>query len=318
MAATGIPGNNNMTVSGFAKNEVYQNILDVMHQKNYERMCYLIAELACTPKEVKPLTFFLLDEFVQHRLSSQLCVLEKVSEYVNVLQGFSPKNTHLNPGFQRVMAGFSMLIAVSKPRNDGSPLFRPRVSREEVDAIARRLVSSTLALPSNTQAVLNHSPSPVLGVLASLLHTSKLGPALTVASHLISVDPTAMPDVNFHEMREVKNKKDMVWHVWRLLVAVSDEMGDVRSFVMSALRLYTRTSATRSARLTRINLLMYSIVVICNRAVKTKPVPMAMLQHVADRIHIVYEDTLGQKSEAAAMSYLEYVPTSPGSAQHRA
>jgi hypothetical protein len=39
---------------------------------------------------------------------------------------------------------------------------------------------------------------------------------------------------------------------------------------------------------------------------------MSALQHVAERIHVVYEDTLGVSSSTttnSSMSYLEYVPS---------
>jgi hypothetical protein len=309
-----LAGNTNLTHSGFAKNDVYRDVLDTMHRRDYERMCYLVAELACTRREIKPLTLFLLDEFIANRLSSQARVLEKVAEYVNVLQGFSPKDTHKNPGFQRVMAAFSMLIAMQSPRQHD--FYRPRVGQDEVDALTRK--AGAVALPPRALAVVNSGAvAPLLGVLARLVLAAKVRGAMAVASYLVAAFPAdALPDIVFHEVRDVKNKRDPVWYVWRLLLAVAEDqaLSEVRSYVLTALRLYAKHATTRATRASRVNLLMYSIAVCCNCAVKTRAVPLAALQHVAERIHVVYEDTLGLAPSdggggSGSMAYLDYVPS---------
>lgn len=310
-----LAGNSNLTHSGFAKSEVYRDVVDTMHRRDYERMCYLVAELACTRREIKPLTMALLDEFITNRMSSNVRVLEKVAEYVNVLQGFSPRDAHKNPGFQRVMAAYSMLVALQSPRH--RQFYRPRVGKDEVDSLTRRCGGpGGVALPERTHAVVNAGAvAPLLGVLARLVLAAKARGALSVASYLVAAFPAdSLPDIAFHEIRDVKNKRDPVWYVWRLMLAISEDLGlnDVRAFVLTGLRLYARTATTRPTRVSRINLLMYSIVVCANRAVKTRPVPMSALQHVAERIHVVYDETLGIEGgggTAASMSYLEYVPS---------
>jgi hypothetical protein len=293
--------NRNVTFSGYAKNEVYKDIEGSFHKSDYERLCYLTAELACTRNELNHLMQHLVDEFVQHRLSSNLTHLKYVIDTMNILQGFPKKNLAYNNSFQRTLCELVMHIAITSKKH--TPLLMENVDfvkhiepllykfgarhEEQISSVFKSKVSNDL---------LKH-----LQMLYYFLRKGELKYCLIMASYLVMSKEHFVDEIDFFEIKDIKkqNKKDIVWYLWKLALThteaannASEKNQGLYTYTLQALRLYTRLYNKRN-RLSRVNLLLYSFVVICNKMIKEKPVKKHILRHAADKIHIVYQEILG-------------------------
>ena len=107
--------NKNVTLSGYSKADVYDALHKAMKSQAYERDCYYSVELACTKNEIKALTSFLIDEYSQFRMSSDINSLEAIHNYMTLILGFSKKNIIYNLSFQKVLSEMVMLVALTTP-----------------------------------------------------------------------------------------------------------------------------------------------------------------------------------------------------------
>lgn len=311
--------NKNITFSGYAKNEVYQDIQVSFKKNDHERLCYLTAELACTKNELNHLIQCIIDEFVQFRISSNILDMKYILESINLLQGYPKKNLCMNNSFQRALCEFVLFTAIS-PKKELNLLYETVDYNTHIEPIMEKF-QHTIAMDTFIEKTFKSKMSNdllnLMNLLYYLLKNRMLKYCLILTSYLVLSKEHFVDEIDYFELGEVKkqNKKNIVWYIWKLLLIMTDPDIDsgfdpnnenagetnqssnstsesIHQYCIQALKLYSRYYNKRY-RLSRINLLFYTMIIICKDCVKEKDSKRKVVKSASDNIYIVYQDILG-------------------------
>jgi len=287
----------NLTFSGYAKNEVYNDLSSSFENEDYTRLCYLSAELACTHNEIKHLLTFLISEYSNNHISSNILELDFLVDQINFINGFSGKNVCYNNSFQKALC--ELVIFIATLRKQTCKLLLPNVSFHDVEPLLQKF--GHVCFDDINDVFVNKVSNELfkfLNIFYFFLRKNHLQYIRLIISYLLFAKQYSLDDIDYHEIHDITKslRKDIIWYLWKvILIFVEKNVDDlsIKKYVFQALRLYTIMSSKKT-KVPRINLLLYCIVVLYNRKVKERPINYKVLKYASEKIYIVYEETLHQ------------------------
>ena len=258
-----------MTVSGYSKKDVYESLSAAFLVHDLERCCCLVAELASTKGEARPVMGFLVDTYARWYACGNLWVVRRLCALFSEMDG-GPKKMrqfHLEPDVRRSLCEAVILVA-SQHRHGREDLWRKSENKHErkdrlvalKDFIDERDGKAAMCLVGD----INMNPPD---------------------SSLLSTMPT-VPHVS-----HARGKPDVMWIMWRM-ASDAAAVGGVNEFVVASLDLYSRGLTVRR-RPARVNLLCYAVLVTSRRRVRDvapEEATVAMIARAHLSIDSVYDE----------------------------
>lgn len=218
-----ISSNKMLTISGFIKDEVYQDLKTSLAAKDYGSICYDVVELVCTRCELKRTLSFLVDHFSRHGLpsSTNIYMLNKLSNDIHILMGFPARSALLRPAFRHTLCDVVLQLA-----NACNP--------ESMDVIVKDMPYLTASIEPfiyNTQYKEHKFLEKIrktnglgpelfryLNILYSLLKRQKKKGVLLLLSFIIQAKQyhTTLEPLDHELFRSIKAagiRKDIVWYL---------------------------------------------------------------------------------------------------------
>lgn len=309
-----------VTLNNFLKRDAYSGLRAAMLAQDYQQVCYLAIELACTPKEQRPLVLFVLDVYCQSFLSRNATVLHAVLDRSEELLVSAKSCKCINDdAFRKTLCQLLLLVA-QEPVKDtaavlesGDPAAAGADSRGGTRATAPIDVDGSPAF--RYRAFLT---TPVCAGIAQLLHAVALAnvhQALVCARFLASVPPHEVQPAEFEIVHALSDaqRKDIVWYAWDALLTWAEDSvasSSVANYIRAAAMLYT-LGWTKKLRAVRLNLLYMSVVVACTRRVRRDDdrLKTALLASATQNIGVVFDETLGMPPRRT--DYLRYYSRTP-------
>lgn len=285
-----------VTFSGFDKNEVYNDIIQCYLKNDYTRLCYLTAELVCTKNEIKQIINLVINEYSSNRISSNLTELDSITQYIHNVQSFNGKNLCYNNSFQKLLCELVILVGVLRKKQ--SKLLLEQTSFADIEHLIERYGKVAYdEIKNNFTNKVSNELLQLLNMIYYFLKKSHLQYLRVIFSYLIFSKQYSLDEIDFIEIRDVTRtqRKDVIWYLWKVLLIhvehsqLNDEK--IRNYIQASLKLYS-THFSKKTRITRINLLLYCLVVLYNKNVKERPIPDHILKYASRNIHIVYQETL--------------------------
>lgn len=292
------------THSGFLKLEVYKELDTAIEEQNYEKACYLSAELACTRGEIAPLLDHMLGGVMSKQyLSSNAWMLLQVAGSIALVRTLPKRDMHVNPAFQKALCELVISISMQGKRNhsDMATQLGTIEYHESVEPLLYQFQDTPIpVLEAIFQNKVSNELLKMFKLLFWLILHKKSTHAMQVAAYLMQSKEYFVDDLSYHEIDDSIKKasrKDIVWYIWRLLLifvsAKKDMKPEVGHYIRSALALYIFQFKKR-VRQDRINLLYFAVFVASARQGKNRPPNFyeRLAKEAASQIGIVYHDIL--------------------------
>lgn len=290
---------NLLSFSGYSKAELYIELDKAYETRNFERMCHISAELSCTKNEVKLLINHLITIFSSYKISSNIADIEKLLEMITNTVNAPKKNILHNPTFQRGICEITLLIGLIQSK-DKLDLLKTNIKyTDSIEPLMYSYGNKEFDSLKSMSSKVSAEVFKLLNINMYLLKKRALKPLMYLTSYLIACKEYSVDEIDFIEISNIKkvNKKEIIWYLWKILLIhsdqVSDKNPDILKYVRVSLELF-KLSYKKTERLLRINLLIYSIVVVCNETVKHKAIPVDIIKKASSNIHIVYGEILPQ------------------------
>lgn len=285
-----------LTLGGYLKADVYRELQDAVLHKNYERACYLTAELACTPSETRLLLNFFVQLYAERFLSSNVWVLETLHGHLQQAAALARKKSYAqNESFQKHVCQLVLIVSQEQQRTIAFPRQQEATACDGA-AIADRYGDQV-------------PPAAACKLGAMLLHVVRGDAQGALGSlHAVLDGASAAGPAPFEFVRHLgeAQRKDVAWYVWDVLLTESRKSNVrlVRQYVHHALALYL-FGYQKKVRATRLNYLFYALFVLTQKKAKLADRSTALTRRATKTIHIVFSETLGLP--AHRLDYLQYV-----------
>jgi len=277
----------NLTTSGFIKQEVYMDLVKAFRDKNIEKVCWDMVELASIRNESPTLLIFLVEHISNFILCKNVWPLEQIASKFRSLMCLPKRNLVQNPVFQSLMTECFMIVALMKQHAHGASFLLTEHSCV-VEIIEPLIYNYGDHFHANvTKFCSLHGISLDIGKYFNLLynrlrHGDKKG-VIAILSWLITwKDDCGLLDViKFDEMSALGNevhtmkhalKQDLIWVVWSFLIMYTEEVVRKSTSIKSYTRFHSMIKSClylysfmfqKKHRLPRINLLFHPFVLLC-------------------------------------------------------
>ena len=283
--------NKHLTLNGYLKRDAYQSLDASMIAQDYPQVCYAAVELVCTGGEGRTLVNHVVDAYCRNFISSNGWLLDAVLTLTHdILAACGKKGSVLDSVYRKQTCRLLMLIT-QEGKKDTSVL--ARLMNESAEKFYRDVTEHT----ELSKRYFTLLASGVIKQLSAVLQHTQGGnvhAALAVAGHLLAAkhDVQPAPFDFVHELKDAQ-RKDVVWYLWDVLLEASRRTGELmQRFVRSASMLYM-LNYSKKARMTRINFLLYAILVLGRRKVKSRERDATKLVCSAcQKIDVVFCETL--------------------------
>lgn len=284
-----------LTHSGYLKVEVYADLKKCLLEKDHTRLCYRVAELACTKGELPNLYDALIEAHAKYFLSSNTWVLDRVLAIVGILKALPKKNLIQNIAFQKHICEWALLLSVQHVKVASTFGFdiRPLPVGDQASMAAEHARIESLAsnpvhpVPSSSRVAgmvagsgganrlhdalynrVSHDIYKRFTALYKALQDQCFKDVQSIVRFLLCTKEHFVDEITYDAIETVKRtlRKDMVWYVWRVLCIFSQDCVEIpllNAYVMRALAMYA-FQYKKKHRLTRIPFLMYACWIACH------------------------------------------------------
>lgn len=303
-----------VTCSGFLKVEVYNDLKKALIEKDHTRVCYLIAELACTKGELANLYDALIEAHAKYFLSSNTWVLDRVMTILSILRHLPKKNLLKNLAFQKHLCEWGLLLSVQHVKAATTLGFdiRPLTVTENarIEALGTGVVidQSATRLHQALYNKVSHDVFKTFTAFYQALHASQFRDAHSIVRFLMCTKEHFVDEITYDAIEHVKRnlRKDMVWYIWKILSIFAEDKEHtvlLRAYVDRALAIYAH-QYKKKHRLSRIPFLMYTCWVACHpekrqghKSGLRHQETSYPLQEAVQNVHIVFSEILAKEED---------------------
>lgn len=321
------------TYNGFDKGEVYNALTKALIMKKFEEICYYTAELACTKNELPHLLGHLLDIFSKYTNFDNIQLLRRINVLMKEMSALPKKMVLSNNVFQQLLCEFSLLISMHKRTQPLDLVLKEsgcnytiiehyvyKYNTRDYDFIRDAFKPYSCS---------NNELLKLFDIIYNLVkHADKKGVVIVLSYVLNNKNMGQLQNINYDEIVNIpeNTRNDIVWYLWKLLLSIIDHRHKSNPFVKESVNLIFEIFLAiyqKKHRLNRINMLIYSFVLLCGDDFKVsdKSVESKIIMEAINKIHIVYRETLKPDDDliesqfAGSLAYLDPVNCTPASEQ---
>jgi hypothetical protein len=288
-----------LTIRGFLKSEVYKQLEKALTDKNFTQACYAFVELACSPREIRPLVLFLINFFCQQVLSTNENLLQHVLSIVHVIdESINKKAAIRDNGFQQQITTLMLILAHEKHRN---------ISNSLASSVSRSLPASF----DIESIVCTVQPDPYIETNYSFYLSSPLRRKLSAFQHFLNTKDTRFTTLILNTLSTTKTTHDIQpapfdfvhvitpsqrrhisWYAWDILLRKVIGRNDlVSGYVKNAFDLFIYRFVKKCFS-ERNNLLTFAAIIACSMSVKSQDVFTPSIKAAVKDVNVVFCEIL--------------------------
>jgi len=291
--------NKNVSISGFIKTELYHDMTLALFEHDYTRVCYVMAELACTKNETASLFCFVVDHMSKYGLGHNVRVYTELAQRIKTIDGLSKRNVVYNPVYQKLMCEVVMITALySKKMHPSDFLIKePHAIIHRLEPYVYNFGDKQHKDMANFATILDPELFKMLNLLYNRLRHKDKDAVHVIANYLLGCGckEYTIASVDFYVINHLKPsvRNDVVWCLWQVIhIYITNHVKRHNKDIFQLLNdmynaviyLYSYLFQKKH-RLTRIGYLFFILNICCedpcklrNKSLKTKVVNEASRQ----------------------------------------